>query len=132
MRCPECNKFVSMELSDEVDVESLDYEDLNIHASIRIYLNCGECGDNLKEGVLEIDDNQDVLTEHAEAHLHRLENYEIELVDIKLEATEKAITRRQTNYGARVVVKASCTCGGLRETFELTNDMPSSDMDEMV
>jgi hypothetical protein len=60
MRCPDCQKFVSLELQDpEVEdgpnVEALgDPPALEVSAVVRICRTCGECGQELKEATLEM------------------------------------------------------------------------------
>lgn len=68
MRCPDCNKFVSLELQEpefdslEVSVTKSEERDAgpdgfvaHVTGSCRIVRNCGECGQELKEATLEID-----------------------------------------------------------------------------
>ncbi len=53
MRCPDCNKFVSMEVSDpEVDTLEVD-TDGTVNITVRIVRTCAECGTELKEATLE-------------------------------------------------------------------------------
>jgi hypothetical protein len=67
MRCPDCNKFVSLEFEDP-EVENLQVEHIPpettdqgvphmflITGSVRLVRNCGECGQELKEATLEIE-----------------------------------------------------------------------------
>lgn len=57
MRCPDCNKFVSMEMQDPDDVElTIDYEGgptIKVSVTAHIVRTCAECGTELKEGSVE-------------------------------------------------------------------------------
>jgi hypothetical protein len=61
MRCPDCNKFVSYNDEDEIEVQSeeatYDKEDrtVQVQIEVRIAKTCGECGTELKEATIEID-----------------------------------------------------------------------------
>src|SRR4051812_40034489 len=67
MRCPDCQKFVSLEMQDP-EVSNLEVEHIppettdqgvphmfRITGEVRIVRNCAECGRELKEATLEID-----------------------------------------------------------------------------
>ena len=54
-RCPDCNKFVSIEMADpELDGLEVD-SDGNVTGSVRLVQTCGECGSELAEANLEVD-----------------------------------------------------------------------------
>jgi hypothetical protein len=54
MRCPDCNKFVSMDLGDSPDMNiDVDAEG-TINGDVTITRNCTECGTELKEGRFDI------------------------------------------------------------------------------
>lgn len=55
MRCPDCSKFVSMDMS-YPELESnleFDTEMQTVTGTVRIERNCAECGTPLKEGQLD-------------------------------------------------------------------------------
>lgn len=62
MRCPDCNKFVSMENADpDVDVESsLEGHTISVTGSIRAVRTCAECGTELKELSFDIDEKIEI------------------------------------------------------------------------
>jgi len=63
MRCPDCSKFVSMENADpEVnDIEGqADIANVIITASVRGVRNCAECGTELKDCDMDMEDTVDV------------------------------------------------------------------------
>lgn len=61
MRCPDCNKFVSYNDEDEIEVQTeeatYDKEErtVQVQVEVRIAKTCGECGTELKEATIEID-----------------------------------------------------------------------------
>jgi hypothetical protein len=66
-RCPSCQHFVSLEASEEENFNSDPEVDEfgNITANFRLVVNCGECGDEMKESEVEfIIDASDEVTEH--------------------------------------------------------------------
>lgn len=57
MRCPDCNKFVSMENGDlEVDELSIDV-DGTVSVSASLPRNCAECSTELKRGEFQTEDD---------------------------------------------------------------------------
>lgn len=63
MRCPDCNKFTSLELQDP-EVENLDVSVDNVEdgtaqfcitGSVRLVRTCADCGMELKEATLDIE-----------------------------------------------------------------------------
>ena len=66
MRCPDCNKFVSLEMGDP-EVASLEIsEEGNVLVEISIVRNCADCGTELKRADLSIEHD---LSEETLAHL---------------------------------------------------------------
>ena len=65
-RCNDCNKFVGIELSSNVDVGSADCdEDGNCTADqIRVVGECAECGCELRESELEVSVTLDAVAAH--------------------------------------------------------------------
>ena len=63
MRCPDCNKFVSLDADTEPEVESDDLDEgqdeLNFRVSVKITNNCAECSTELREATFECDDTFD-------------------------------------------------------------------------
>jgi len=54
-RCPDCEHFVSLEISEEDEFHTdpeIDDEG-NINAEFRLLLNCAECGGEMKESAVE-------------------------------------------------------------------------------
>lgn len=67
MRCPDCNKFVSYDDSNEPEADDADIDaEGHVTGTVRVYLTCAECGTDLKEAnfdLLNID-----YTEAVKAH----------------------------------------------------------------
>jgi hypothetical protein len=60
MRCPDCMKFVSMENNDpevEYVAAELDGEDVRVQANVRAIRACADCGTELKDTYLEIEES---------------------------------------------------------------------------
>jgi hypothetical protein len=68
MRCPDCNKFVSFDEADP-EVNDLDVSDNgSVTASVRIVNTCAECGTELKEAMLELEESPDLAAHIGEGH----------------------------------------------------------------
>ena len=85
-RCPDCGTFVSLE-QEEPEVNSVEIEsageieeegvqDLEINAEVRLVLNCGECGGEMKEA--NLDATATVQFKHAEGCEAEEDDLEIE------------------------------------------------------
>lgn len=66
MRCPDCNKFVAYDDSNEPEADDVDIDrDGHVSGSIRVYLTCAECGTDLKEANFDLDvDMSEVVATH--------------------------------------------------------------------
>src|SRR5438132_896944 len=70
MRCPSCEKFVSLELQDP-EFEGLEItEDGQIAGSVRIVRTCADCSDEMKEANFEVQAEvpADVLSAFRSSH----------------------------------------------------------------
>lgn len=59
-RCPDCNKFVSLELADEPEVEVVQCEDTGdgkatLTLNVTLTKVCAECGTELQTGQTDVD-----------------------------------------------------------------------------
>lgn len=146
MRCPDCNKFVSQELQDpEVNDLTIDGSG-NVMADVRIVAACADCGTELKEANLQIEEDlSDTLAGHLDGdegeHSLEIEEEGVESID-DYKTTDRhgkpiKNPRYQTHlYGARVDFKVTCSCqaegadplhcGQIEDTVE------ASSMDELV
>lgn len=59
MRCPDCNKFVSLETGEpeeqSLEINHEDGDTYRITGEFRVPRNCAECSQELKEGVFQFD-----------------------------------------------------------------------------
>lgn len=146
MRCPDCNKFVSLELQDpevsDLQVEHLEPEDkagehrFNITGNVRIVRNCGECGQELKEANLEIDQEVELgenTLDAAAVELHRtLDLSDATVEEDGVDSIEEGGGRYAKSYfGATVhftvyLDKTAIASG------EWSDKVAASEMDELV
>lgn len=130
-RCPDCNKFASIE-EEEPEVESIDINDGQISASVRITNNCAECGTEMTEAQLEIEDQlESSLLEkhHGNKHEMSIEEDGVER-DQRTEGKGRGL---RTFYGARITYKVTCSCSKNDTPIhegELYDDVQASSMDE--
>ena len=128
MRCPNCNKFVGLEMGEPEWSQSLDItEEGEVSGEVRIARNCAECGDEMKEASFEIEESFD-LEDHQGA------GHEVELVSEEpdLDTIEDSGGRyAKSYYGASCSIKVNCSCGVEIESIEWSEKTPASYMEEM-
>lgn len=134
MRCPDCNKFVRLEMSDP-DVESLevthvgeaddpkDGEVFSVQASVRIVRCCAECGTEMKEATLDMEDEVILKTDHPD----RVEIEENESIQI-----EEGGGRYAKSYFGAVVSYKLTADGKVVHEGTIEDKVAASHMDEMV
>lgn len=114
-RCPDCNKFCSVEASDpdaSLDVERVGTQ-ARITGEITLALCCVECGSETMSASYDVDllvdlDGDD---EHTAT-----EDCELQLEDEDASATEEQIghgRRASTAYGVEFTARIVCSCGKL-------------------
>lgn len=159
-RCPDCNKFVSLETNEpEEDSIEIDSEPTatsseeseesegsgaegetvepsenkpeprtgHISATYRIVRVCADCGTELKEATIEMEEDVEIPAGH-EGDDHELE------IEGEAESTEKGGGRyAKSFYGVHVHYTVSCSCGaaGLLEG-DLEDEVAASHMDELT
>lgn len=123
MRCPDCQKFVSLEFADP-EVDSLEVGDGAVSCTVRIVRNCGECGQELKEATLELSHDIDHDTEKGK---HTLEVEETGVDQIE----EGGGRYKKSYFGASVSFKVECSCGWSEEGT-MDDKVQASGMDELV
>jgi hypothetical protein len=127
-RCPDCNKFVSLELQ-EPEL-NLNVEGDSITGQVRLVLTCVECGNEGKETNLDIDLALDHDCDRAED--------DFELVDEAAETTERYQDKdrhgkpiknpryRRHYYGAEITATVCCNkCGKEFEVTETVEEQAS-------
>lgn len=67
MRCPDCNKFVAYDDTNEPEADDADIDrDGHVSGTVRVYLSCAECGTELKEANFDL--NADMTATVAAHH----------------------------------------------------------------
>jgi len=154
MRCPDCSKFVSLELQDPEDVsldvsDTLDGETLHLSISMtaRVVRNCAECGTELKEGNLEATEEVEVdadslvkcvrvCTDKAGATTFDWlddKHGEPSIDETNVDQIEEGGGRYAKSYfGAKVDYQVKCKCGETLHEGEISDKVAASAMEEMV
>lgn len=134
MRCPTCEKFVSMDFPEpELDGDlDIDAESGLITGTVQLKRDCTECGETLKEATLEMETELDgeagmLLEAHLAGHrerdakpgVARAGELEVELDSI--DSLEEGGGRYKKSYfGATVHFTVTCGCDS---TFTLSGSM---------
>jgi hypothetical protein len=153
MRCPDCNKFVSLELGEEPEAE-LEVSEGVVSGSVRLVRNCADCNTELKEATFEVEVEMPAMIAHAEMHAKEREEkesarklkveqgeevvddedeeYEQEVEIDECEATEEGGGRYKNGVNVAFTVKCSCGKDGCEETGNFEDKIAASHMDEMT
>lgn len=128
-RCPDCNKFVSYEeMEPEVEV---DVQDGIITGSVRIVNACSECGGELKEASLDVEETLPGWEEHVKMEgEHQLEFVEDPSAE-RQSFTEGKGRGIKTFYGAEATFRVACTCGNFTSDIEWKGSVQASHMEQM-
>lgn len=146
MRCPDCNKFVSLE-TQEPEVSDLavthnEPEDaagehtFTITGSVRIVRNCGECSNELKEATLEIEQEAE-LGEGVSANIAADYRSRTDLDDAEVEESGVDIIEEgggryaKSYYGASVTLDVRLG-GMVIASVQWSDKIAASAMDELV
>lgn len=145
MRCPDCNKFVSYDDTNEpeTDAATVD-EEGRVDGNVRIYLACSECGTELKEAtfdLLNIDYTAAVKAHRDEVRDNKPpsgdENDDEHELEIEVEAeltsrTEGKGRGMRTFYGYHATAHVKCSCGHEFDDQETSDEIRASQMDELT
>ena len=128
MRCPNCSKFVSLEMQEpEENATDFDTETGEITADYRIYRTCAECGEEMKEATIEFSDNADPNFMEE----HQGESHQLDAV-FSAEPLEEGGGRYvKSFFGVDLTVEITCTCGAT-ESVSLSEKIAASYMEELV
>lgn len=138
MRCPDCNKFVPYDDSNEPEVNDLSIEeDGTVTANVRILLTCAECGAELKDYEFDLDTQAD-LGEHdtnkkADEGEEEIE-HELEVEEDSVEMTTNTTGKgrgMKTFYGVTLNANVKCSCG-FETSVELNEEVQASSMNELT
>jgi hypothetical protein len=139
MRCPDCNKFASMDSDSDPEI-TLDVDDRGVvTGSVHIDNNCGDCGTTLKTADIDVEEDfSDVIEGHIEEvtkngeHEATEEGYEL---TVEFENEERAVRTEgkgrgaRTYYGAQFTIKLHCSCGA-EWSRDVTAEVQASAMEE--
>ena len=141
-RCEACGKFVSLE-QEEPEVNSVEIEsageiedgaqELEINADVRLALNCGECGGEMKEA--NLDATETVQFTHADDCDAELDDLEIE--EDGAEATDdyrpqgRPMRYQKHYYGADVNVRVKCNKCEAEDTFTVKVEEQAGAFEEL-
>ena len=139
MRCPDCNKFVSMRCRSQSWKASWSSipEIGTILGTVRIERTCAECGTLLKEGQLEMEgelvgEDAAMMAAHLKLHEKGVAQGVFEVHDVGLDAIEEG-SRKKSFYGAVVHFNITCSCDkNFAVSGSMEDKMAASDMDEVA
>ena len=135
MRCPDCNKFVSLDTDGDPEVElEADETTGEVTGTVRIVNACGECGAELTEATFDVD----VEFPAARAHMAKYPEAEDEAHGFDMAEPTVERSERQTGkgrgvrkfYGASADITIGCRCG-FTETQPWADDIQASSMDSL-
>lgn len=115
MRCPDCCKFVGLEMEDpEVTSELNIDEDGFITGEVRIARSCAECGAELKEATFQVDEQVDLTAERAARHSQQVADgreHELQIEHSDPQPVEERGSGRARSYfGASLDYVVTCSC----------------------
>lgn len=139
-RCPDCNKFVSLDSETEPEVNvSVDKEG-NVSGTVRIANSCQECSQEMSECTFEVDVSApDEVTKHLAKGQHELE------VELSASRTDRYENKTRTGkiirnpryqkhmYGAEGTIEWTCICNAeWSHTQDWSDEVQASGMDSLV
>ncbi len=129
-RCPDCNKFVSVEMSDpELDDLEVDPEG-NITGTVRLIQTCADCGAELAEANIEV--SESVEFTHAEGCKEE-SGLEIENAEATSEDRFEGKGRGARHfYQAVIQGEVVCPDCEARADFEFTVEEQASAFESLV
>jgi hypothetical protein len=103
--CPTCGKFTSLELGD-AEVQDIDVdEDGHVDCEVRVTRVCTDCGEEMKEGTLQLNDD---VPEETVAE-HQGEGHVLSAKDKTAKASESG-AGKNLRYDIEVAYEISCSC----------------------
>ena len=131
-RCPNCNKFVSVEEAEPED-QGIAISGDNIEGDVRVVIICADCSSELAENTIHVE------VELPEAVVAHECEYEPDL-DMTLEADdyfdgdEKVAARyRKHFYGFTGTATITCSCGQLEEvSVDITGHEAAGSFDSLI
>jgi hypothetical protein len=133
MRCPDCNKFVPLDVDGDPEVElEADETTGEVTGTVRIVNACQECGTELTEATFDVDVEFSGAAEHMEKYPED-EAHALELEEPTVDRTSRYTGKgrgTKTFYGAEGVLTVRCRCG---QTWNSpwTDEVQASSMDSL-
>ena len=125
MRCPDCNKFVGIEMADpELDLSLLEDE---VSGSVRLVQTCAECGTELAEAELNIEIPFEF--KHSEGC-----DGQLELSDEEASNSDRFEGKGRGArhfYGVDFTATVSCPKCGVKQMIEGSDEEQSSSFDQL-
>ena len=132
-RCPDCNKFVSLQPGEvECDGPLIDGHEISV--GVRITLQCAECGADMKAAEFDMtpelpQDVQDHMSEFVESDDHEIEVDEPDDLEFT-ERCEGKGRRPKVFYGFTGTIRGKCSCGAAEFAIPISDDIQASNMEE--
>jgi len=120
-RCPECNKFCSLEM-EEPELDSCEADEGVLYVNVRLLKNCADCGTEVREAYLELE-IPFVLPDHDEDDDM---TFEIEEEPV-LENEEKCIGKgryMRTEHGVSGTARVKCMIDSKSDSKETVIEVP--------
>ena len=134
MRCPDCQKFVSLEMQYPEDVTleiQTDEDGFTINMTCRIVRNCAECGQEMKEATLEAEST--VLWTEVEGHSKIDKTQEFVVDEESVDQIEEGGGRyAKSFFGASITYVVNDAEGKPVYSGTIEDKVAASSMDEMV
>lgn len=131
MRCPDCNKFVSMDFSDP-EVEQITVsEEGEVEATVTLTRTCADCGNDLKTASLEMTSD---LSKECEGHVNAegTDTHDLDIKEDDVNQIEEGGRRYAKSYfGAEICFTITCKCDPKFEvTGSMSDKVAASEMEE--
>lgn len=135
MRCPSCEKFTGLDLQDP-EVDDIDITENTVTASVRIVRCCAECGDELKESMLDMEATLEKGDESGfNPAEHVGDKHELSVDEEGVDQIEEGGGRYAKSYfGAEISFSVHCSCDPMVTLVEgtMSAKVAASAMDELV
>ena len=148
-RCESCQKFVSLDAA-EPEEESTELEGDEITSSVRVHLDCAECGSEMKEYTFELSESlPDDVIDHRAEHDEAKDGKDINVVYDSAEVGDfyrprvppkprkdgtipRVPMRFQTHfYSLSATFNVNCDCGKEFDNIEITDEIAASSFEEL-
>jgi hypothetical protein len=149
-RCPTCEMFVGLEVSEEIiGEEDLVFEEMTVEGMLTVNLCCVECGEELKYAELDAECSDydladfDLTEEEVEAWKEKHDGEEPFDATFTCSTTDRYHNKTRTGkpitntrymkrfYGVEVEVELKCKINGAKHSYSHTTEEQASGFEEM-